>query len=100
MEESEELVVIELTRDCAPDNPLNGGGFHDRAWVSQTATAEPGEVKLPPTHTFFSCGSQKTEYISPFGELGVRAEKKFEEGLYKAILVVEVSAREVKEPPK
>lgn len=30
IEESEELVVIESTRDCAPDNPLNGGGLHDR----------------------------------------------------------------------
>lgn len=26
---SEELVVMELTRDCAPEKPWKGGGFHD-----------------------------------------------------------------------
>lgn len=62
--------------------------------------AEPGEVKLPPAHTFFSGESQNSEYISPFGEVDVRVEKEFEEGLYEAILVAGASAREVKEPPK
>ncbi len=47
----DEFVVMDSTSEAAPDKPLNGGADHEPALVSQTATALPGVVKLPPTHT-------------------------------------------------
>lgn len=49
--EAEEFVVMDSTSDVAPDKPPNGGADQELAFVSQTATALPGVVKLPPTHT-------------------------------------------------
>lgn len=78
---ADELVVIELTLPCAPTRPLNGAADHDDAFVSHTATEEPGEENLPPNHTLDSFVSQNTACTAPFGPLDPSAAKAPDEGL-------------------
>lgn len=100
MLDADALVVMERTSAAAPLKPPNGAADHDFAFVSQTATAEPGDVNLPPTHTFPSFPSQYTAFISPFGPLLPSAANVLEELVYDAILLAAVPSIEVNEPAK
>ena len=54
----EALATMERTSAPAPARPPNGGAAQDLDCVSQTATAEAGDVNLPPTHTWLCALSQ------------------------------------------
>lgn len=98
--DSEELVVMERTRASAPVKPSNGGFDHDAAFTSHTATADPGDVKLPPTQTLLSFVSQNMASTSPFGPPVPRAANAPDEGVYDATLLAEVLSIEEKAPAK
>jgi hypothetical protein len=49
--DEEELEVIERTSAAAPERPPKGACDQEFAFVSHTATDEPGEVNFPPAHT-------------------------------------------------
>ena len=100
MLESDEFVVMEKTRDWAPERPTKGGGDHKPDLGSQTATAWPGEVKLPPTHTFPSFGSQNIVSTWAFGALEPRAANTPEAGVYDATLIADVPSIEENEPAR
>lgn len=61
------FVVMDSTRDPAPDRPEKGGADQEDALVSHTATSDPGKEKVPPTHTFELSASQNTDRTSPLG---------------------------------
>ena len=78
-ESDEELVVIDSTSAAAPVKPPNGGADQDFALVSYTATAELGDVNLPPAQTLLFEESQYNAWMGPSGPLDGRAEKAPEE---------------------
>lgn len=79
---------------------MKGGLDQDRAFVSQTATEEPGDVKLPPTQTLLSFSSQNTAATSPLGPPDPSAANSPEEGVYDATLFAEVLPIDEKDPAK
>lgn len=96
----EELEVMERTSAAAPERPPNGGLDHEFEFRSHTATDEPGDVNLPPTHTLLFLSSQYTALISPLGPLEPRAAKAPDDCVYDAILVAEVPLNDENDPAK
>ena len=96
----EELVVMERTSAAAPERPPKGGADQELAFVSQTATAFPGEVKVPPTHTLLCVESQNIDLTSPFGPFEPRGENASESVEYAATLVADVPLILEKSPAK
>lgn len=78
---SDEFVVIERTVDCAPETPTKGGFDHEPDLISQRATDEPGDVKLPPTQIFPSFASQNIAFTWPLGPLEPKAANVPDEGV-------------------
>jgi hypothetical protein len=64
---SDEFVVMERTSDRAPVTPTKGGFDHKPDLISQRATDDPGDVKLPPAQIFPSFTSQNTVFTWPLG---------------------------------
>lgn len=58
MLDSDALVVMDNTSASAPEKPPNGGEDQDDDLGFQVATADPGLVNFPPTHTLPSLLSQ------------------------------------------
>lgn len=98
--ESDEFVVMEKTRDWAPERPTKGGADHKPDLGSQIATAWPGEVKPPPTHTFLSLKSQNMVSTWAFGALELRGANVPEAGVYDATLIADVPSIEENEPAR
>lgn len=97
---ADEFDVMESTSAAAPERPPKGAFDQEPAFVSHTATAEPGEVNFPPTHTLLSVSSQYTALISPFGPLDPSAAKAPEDCVYDATLLAEVPFIVENEPAK
>lgn len=100
MLDADAFVVMERTSAAEPLKPPNGAADHDFALVSQTATAEPGDVNLPPTQIFPFVPSQYTALISPFGPLVPSAANAPDELVYDAMLLADVPSIEVNEPAR
>lgn len=98
--DADELDVMERTSAAAPERPPNGGRDHELEFMSHTATDEPGDVNLPPTHTLLFCPSQYTALISPLGPLEPRAAKAPDDCVYDAILFAEVPLMDENDPAK
>jgi hypothetical protein len=95
---SDEFVVMENTSDAAPDSPPKGGADHEFEFVSQTATACPGDEKLPPTQIFLLDSSQKIALTSPDGPPLPRA-LNFDDA-NEAILLADVPLMDENNPAK
>lgn len=91
----EALGVMDKT---SPVSPPNGGADQDLDCVFQIATADAGEVKLPPTQTLFWVLSQYIALTSLLGPFEPRDEKALAEGSYDATLVAEAPPTEEKLP--